>query len=254
MSKHIREESSKNRILSVERLSMKFGGLIAVNDVSLHVEKGEIVGLIGANGAGKTTLFNLIAGVYKPTAGKIFFEGHAVQGLPCQRMCHLGIGRTYQIVKPFSNLSVLDNVMVGALERHNRVARARAKAEEIIELVGLSHRRDVSGEHLNLPELKRMELARALATEPKLLLLDEVMAGLNPVENARVIDIVRKLNDRVGITVIVIEHVMKAIMTLSHRIFVLNQGRLIAQGAPEVVTNDPEVIKSYLGEKRYDKN
>lgn len=242
-----------SKMLEVTGLTKKFGGLTAVNNVSINVEKGEIVGLIGANGAGKTTLFNMVAGEYAPTEGKIVFNGKEIQGNPGYKMCHMGIGRTYQIVKPFSSLTVLDNVVVGALLKDSNVKRAREKARQVIELVGLGYRIDVVGADLNLPELKRLELARALATEPELLLLDEVMAGLNPADSDKMIELVKEIN-KTGVTIIIIEHVMKAIMRLSDRIYVLNQGRLIAQGKPEEVSQDPEVIKSYFGEKRYAKN
>lgn len=245
---------TKDALLRVEEVTKKFGGLTAVDQVSLHVEPGEIVGLIGANGAGKTTLFNMIAGAYHVTSGKIIFEGHEIQNMPSHKLARIGIARTYQIVKPFSNLTMLENTMVGALQKHSNVKEARQKAEEILELVEMSDRRDVRGENLNLPELKRMEVARALATEPKILLLDEVMAGLNPSDSERVIRLVQKINQESGLTIIIIEHVMKAVMTLSNRIYVLNQGRLIADGTPAEVTTHPEVIKSYLGEKRYAKN
>ena len=242
-----------SRLLDVQNLTKKFGGLTAVNDVSLYVDEGEIVGLIGANGAGKTTLFNMVAGDYVPTSGKVIFHGKEIQGKPSYQMCHMGIGRTYQIVKPFSSLSVLDNTLVGALLKDSNVKRAREKAREVVELVGLDYRMDVAGADLNLPELKRMELARALATEPELLLLDEVMAGLNPSDSDKMIELVKEINKK-GVTIIIIEHVMKAIMRLSDRIYVLNQGCLISKGTPEEVSNDPEVIKSYFGEKRYAKN
>lgn len=244
---------AKNTILNVEHLTKKFGGLVAVNDVSMHVDEGEIVGLIGANGAGKTTLFNMIAGAFAPTSGTITFQGTPIQGKPSHKICELGIGRTYQVVKPFRNLTVLENATVGALLKDSNVKRAKEKAREVCEMLGLGKRIDVVGGSLGLPELKRMEIARALCTEPKLLLLDEVMAGLNPSESEQAIELVRKIGDS-GITIIVIEHIMKAIMTLSDRIYVLNQGNLIAHGTPVEVSNDPEVIKSYLGEKRYAKN
>lgn len=241
------------KMLEVSGLTKKFGGLTAVNNVDLYVEKGEIVGLIGANGAGKTTLFNMIAGEFAPTSGKIIFNGNEIQGKPGYKMCHMGIARTYQIVKPFSNLSVLDNVAVGAMINDTNVNRAKEKAREVIDLVGLTYRIDVAGGDLNLPELKRLELARALATNPQLLLMDEAMAGLNPSDSDTMIELVKKINAS-GVTIIIIEHVMKAIMRLSHRIYVLNQGCLISKGTPEEVSNDPEVIKSYFGEKRYAKN
>lgn len=245
---------TEKALLRVEEVTKKFGGLTAVNQVSMHVNRGETVGLIGANGAGKTTLFNLIAGAYHVTSGKILFEGREVQNMPSHKLARLGIARTYQIVKPFSNLTMLENTMVGALQKHSRVEEARRKAEEVLELVEMGDRKNVRGENLNLPELKRMEVARALATEPKILLLDEVMAGLNPTDSGRVINLVRKIGKESGMTIIIIEHVMKAVMTLSDRVYVLNQGCLIAEGSPEEVTVNPEVIKSYLGEKRYAKN
>lgn len=241
-------------MLSVEKVTKKFGGLTAVNQVSMQVREGEIVGLIGANGAGKTTLFNMIAGAYPVTEGKILFDGREVQNVPSHKLAKIGVGRTYQIVKPFGNLTMLENTMVGALQKYPKVEDARKKVEEVLELVEMSDRRDVRGENLNLPELKRMEVARALATEPKILLLDEVMAGLNPADSERVIELVRKINKETGLTIVIIEHIMKAVMTLSNRIYVLNQGVLIAQGTPEEVSRNPEVIKSYLGEKRYAKN
>ena len=241
-------------LLQVEEVTKRFGGLTAVNQVSMHVKQGETVGLIGANGAGKTTLFNLIAGAYHVTSGRILFEGKERQNMPSHKLARIGIARTYQIVKPFSNLTMLENTMVGALQKHSRVEEARRKAEEVLELVEMGDRKNVRGENLNLPELKRMEVARALATEPKILLLDEVMAGLNPTDSGRVINLIRKIGKESGLTIIIIEHVMKAVMTLSDRVYVLNQGCLIADGSPEEVTADPEVIKSYLGEKRYAKN
>ena len=241
-------------LLQVEEVTKRFGGLTAVNQVSMHVKQGETVGLIGANGAGKTTLFNLIAGAYHVTSGRILFEGKEIQNMPSHKLARIGIARTYQIVKPFSNLTMLENTMVGALQKHSRVEEARRKAEEVLELVEMGDRKNVRGENLNLPELKRMEVARALATEPKILLLDEVMAGLNPTDSGRVINLIRKIGKESGLTIIIIEHVMNAVMTLSDRVYVLNQGCLIADGSPEEVTADPEVIKSYLGEKRYAKN
>lgn len=242
-----------SKVLEVQGLTKRFGGLVAVDHVDIYVEKGEIVGLIGANGAGKTTLFNMIAGEFPPTEGKILFKGKEIQGNPGYKMCSLGIGRTYQIVKPFSTLSVLDNTAVGALLKDSNVKRAKKKARAVVEMVGLGDRMDVAGADLNLPELKRLELARALATEPELLLLDEVMAGLNPSDSDKMIELVKDIG-KTGVTIIIIEHVMKAIMRLSDRIYVLNQGKLIAHGKPEEVSQNPEVIKSYFGEKRYAKN
>lgn len=239
-------------ILQTENVVKQFGGLVAVDNISIELHEGEILGLIGANGAGKTTLFNMISGSFRPTSGKIFFNGIRIDKLPPNKICKLGLGRTYQIVQPFLNLTVLENTMVGALLRNSSVKEARKKAEEILEFVGLSNRKDVVGGALNIPELKRMEVARALATEPKVLLLDEVMAGLNPTESEQVIELVRNIREN-GTTIVIIEHVMKAIMNLSDRIYVLNQGKLIATGTPSEITQNSEVIKSYLGEKSYAK-
>lgn len=237
-----------NLILDAQNLVMQFGGLVAVDNVSLNCAEGEIVGLIGANGAGKTTLFNMISGQLKPKSGKVIFRGKEIQGTPPHKACHMGIGRTHQIVQPFADLTVLENVMVGALMKHSAVNVSLKRSEEILEMVGLENRRDVKGGDLNLPELKRMELARALATEPTLLLLDEVMAGLNPTDCQGVVELILKIRDT-GVSVVLIEHVMKAVMSLSDRLYVLNQGKLISQGSVEDVTNDPAVIASYLGEK-----
>jgi len=237
-------------ILEVKNVTKKFGGLTANSDVSINLKEGEILGLIGANGAGKTTLFNMIAGAFHPTSGEIIFEGRHIEKLPAHEICKLGIGRTYQIVQPFSSLTVHENVMVGALLKTNNIAKASKKADEVLKQVGLWSKRDIQGKSLSLPELKRMEVARALATEPKVLLLDEVMAGLNPTESANVINLVWQIRDS-GITIIIIEHVMKAIMTLSDRIYVLNQGRLIAEGTPEEVAHNEEVQASYFGRKKY---
>ena len=240
-------------ILQVQNVTKQFGGLTAVDNVSLEVKKGEVIGLIGANGAGKTTLFNMIAGAFPPTSGKIIFEGKEIQNLPSHRICKLGIARTFQIVKPFLSLSVLDNTMVGALLWTSNLKEAKEISMEACKMVGMESRMDAIGAGLNLPELKRMQMARALATQPKILLLDEAMAELNPTESEKVIELVKQISKR-GITIIVIEHVMKAIMTLSERIYVLNQGHLIAHGTPQEITEHPEVIKSYLGDKRYAKN
>ena len=236
-------------ILETRNLIMRFGGLVATNNVSINCRKNEIVGLIGANGAGKTTLFNQISGQLKPDSGEVIFQGKEIQGCSPHQACRMGIGRTHQIVQPFADLTVLENVMVGALLKHSNVSVAREKADVILEQVGLVYRRDVKGGDLNLPELKRMELARALATEPTLVLLDEVMAGLNPTDCQGVVDLILRIREN-GMSIILIEHVMKAVMSLSDRLYVLNQGELISQGSVEEVTNDPAVIASYLGEKK----
>ncbi len=238
----------KKPILEVSHIVKQFGGLTAVNDVSLEVYDGEIIGLIGANGAGKTTLFNMIAGAFKPTSGVIRFDGRDIQGLPSNKICKLGIGRTYQIVRPFQQMTVLDNVTVGALNKHPRVKEAKERAAAVCDLLELGSRKDVVGANLTLPELKRMEMARALATEPRLLLLDEALAGLNPTESMRMVDVIKRIGVERHMTIVIIEHVMRAVMTLSDRIYVLNQGRLIASGTPDEVSKDPLVIRSYLGE------
>ena len=237
-------------LLSVENITMKFSGLVAVNDASLHVGEGEIVGLIGTNGAGKTTLFNVIAGDLQPTAGKVIYRGCEIQALPPHRICRLGITRTYQIVKPFTELTVLENVMVGAFLHSARTGEVRDRALAVLERVGLAALCNVVGKDLNLPQLKRLELARALATQPSLLMLDEVMAGLNPVESAKMIALVRSIGAQ-GTTLLVIEHVMKAIMSLSDRVYVMNEGRVIAEGPPQEVVRNPDVITSYLGARAH---
>ena len=239
------------RLLSVEGVTKKFGGLVAVNNANLYLDKSEIVGLIGSNGAGKTTLFNVIAGDLNPTSGKVVYQGSDIQSQPPHRICQRGVARTYQIVKPFSELTVLENVMVGAFLHTSKTSEVRDKALEVLEIVGLIERRNTVGKDLNLPQLKRLELARALATQPTLLMLDEVMAGLNPVESAKVIELVQNISTQQGITLLIIEHVMKAIMTLSDRVYVMNQGLVIAEGKPEEVVRNPDVIKSYLGDRAH---
>lgn len=238
------------RLLTAEHVTKRYGGLVAVNDVSVYVNKGEIVGLIGPNGAGKTTLFNILSGMQKCNAGNIMFNGHDITHKPVNQICRAGIGRTFQIVQPFENLTVLENVMVGAFVHMNSVEAARSRALEILELVGMRDLKDAPGRGLSLQYMKCMEVARALATSPKLLLLDEVMAGLNPTGIEAFVKTIKKIRDS-GVTIVVIEHVIKAIMSLSDRIYVLDQGRLIAEGQPDAVMSNEEVIKSYLGAKKY---
>lgn len=237
------------RILEVEHLTKRFGGLKAIDDVSIHLNEGEILGLIGANGAGKTTLFNMISGVFPPSEGKIILNGQEIQNMKPHKICELGIGRTYQVVQPFTNLTLKRNVMAGAL-LHHKMKEAEEIAEEIIERLGISHLANTEGSSLTLIQMKRMEIARALATEPKILLLDEVMAGLNPGERVELLETVADLK-KTGISIIIIEHVMKVIMSLSDRVYVLNQGKFLAEGTPEEVVSNPEVIKSYIGETKY---
>ena len=236
-------------LLSVDAVSKRFRGLRAVADVSFEVQPGHIVALIGPNGAGKTTVFNLISGTLAADSGEVRLAGARITGLRPDQICAAGVGRTFQLVKPFAGLSVLDNVVVGALVRTPRVREARGKALAILERLGLADRRNVPAATLTLPDRKRLEVARALATEPRLLLLDEVMAGLRPTETDRMIEVFRQLNAGEGLTILLIEHVMRAVMALSREIHVLHHGELIASGAPEDIVRDPAVLECYLGEE-----
>ena len=240
-------------ILTARGVTKKFGGLAAVSDVSFDLADGEILGLIGPNGSGKTTLVNVITGALPATAGDVRFRDRSLGALPSYAIGRLGVSRTFQVVKPFRNLTVLENVMVGALfgarGGPRQVAEARRQAAEVLEFVALAHRADASADALNVPERKRMELARALAMRPRVLLLDEVMAGLNPTEIDAAVELIKRIRDR-GISLIVIEHVMKAIRNLSDRILVLFHGEKLTEGTPGAVLNDPQVIAAYLG-RRY---
>jgi branched-chain amino acid transport system ATP-binding protein len=240
-------------ILSVRRLTKRFAGLVALSDVSFDLGRGEILGLIGPNGAGKTTLVNLISGAFRASEGELDFEGAPIGALPPHRRAKLGIGRTFQIMRPFPGLTVLDNVAVGALfgtgGGHRKLAIARELARQKLDFVGLAHRADRPAEALGGPDRKRLELAKALAMNPRLLLLDEVMAGLNLAELEAVIAIIRKVRDE-GVSVLVIEHVMKAIRSLSDRLLVLHHGEKIAEGEPQQVLADPTVVEAYLGRRR----
>jgi len=235
-------------LLEVRGLTKRFGGVQAVNRLDLTLAQGEVLGLIGPNGAGKTTAFNLLSGFLAPDAGEILFRGRSLRGLPPHTICQLGLARTFQIVRPFPRLSVLDNVMVGALARHPAAARARASARAVVERVGLGAKAAQPAAGLTLAERKRLELARALATEPRLLLLDEVMAGLNPTEIATIVALVGDIH-RGGVSILLIEHNMRAVMTLSHRIVVLNFGEQVAAGPPAAIANHPRVVEAYLGEE-----
>jgi branched-chain amino acid transport system ATP-binding protein len=233
-------------ILEIRHVSKFFGGLAANSDVSFHVEEGTIVGLIGPNGAGKTTLFNCITGYYAPSKGEVIFRGLRMNGLQPDRVCRLGMVRTWQKVRPLTNLTVLENVMVGALCRTNSLAEARRIAEEQLGVVRLGGKATVLAGALPIGERKKLEVARVLATRPKLLLLDEVMGGLNPAESEELIQLILDIRKQ-GITQMVIEHDMKAIMRMSENIVVLNSGEKLAEGMPQEIVNNPHVIEAYLG-------
>ncbi|MGD1214559.1 MAG: ABC transporter ATP-binding protein [Terriglobales bacterium] len=236
-----------NTILEVRGVSKRFGGLVAVSDVSFSIDEGEILGLIGPNGAGKTTLFNVVNGVYKANQGTITFAGKDITRCSPDQVVHLGLARTHQIVKPLNDLTVLDNVTVGACfgREYLDMGAARKVASEVLQRVGLE-RTDMMARSLTIAGKKRLEIARALAAKPKLLLLDEVLAGLNPTEVAAMIELVRKIRDS-GISVLMIEHLMQAIMSLSDRIVVLNLGRKLAEGKPDEVVHNSDVVEAYLG-------
>jgi branched-chain amino acid transport system ATP-binding protein len=238
-------------LLEARGLAKRFGGVQAVTGLDLDVAEGEVVGLIGPNGAGKTTVFNLLSGFLPPDAGAVRFRGRSVLGLKPHAICALGLARTFQIVRPFSRLTVLDNVLVGALARHADAGEARARARAVVERVGLGSKASTPAAGLTLAERKRVELARALATEPALLLLDEVMAGLNPTEIATLIGLIGDVRAS-GVSILLIEHNMRAVMTLSHRIVVLNFGERVAEGPPAVIAGHPRVIEAYLGEEYVD--
>ncbi len=234
-------------LLAVANLSKRFAGLVAVDQVSFEVAAGEIFAVIGPNGAGKTTLFAMIAGALAPDDGTVTFASARIDGLTPDAACRRGIARTFQIVRPFPALSVEDNVVIGALLRRADVPSARTHAWAVLEMLDLADKRGAIASSLTLPDRKRLEVARALATDPKLLLLDEVMAGLRPNEMDRMVATLKQLNRDTGITILLIEHVMRAVMALASRVLVLHHGATIAQGAPEAVVRDPAVIASYLG-------
>ncbi len=235
-------------LLELRSVTMRFGGLVANDNVSLTVGEGQIVSLIGPNGAGKTTLFNCISGVYKPTSGQILFDGHDITGWPPHRIARLGLVRTFQIVRTFRDMTVLENVMVGALLHTNNAGKAWQTAEEVLEFTGLYPKKDYPGSALTTADRKRLEVARALATRPRLLMLDEAMAGLNPTERQEAVNLLLKINAS-GITLLLVEHVMEVIMPISQWVFVLDYGKKIAEGKPEEIVKNEQVIKAYLGEK-----
>jgi branched-chain amino acid transport system ATP-binding protein len=233
-------------LLDIRGVTKRFRGLTAVDAVSFSVDEGEIFAVIGPNGAGKTTLFNLIAGVMRPDAGEIRFAGERSDGVAPHELCRRGLARTFQIVRPFPELTVMENATIGAMMRAADMDAARAHAGEVLRRLDLFDRRNAKAKSLTLPDRKRLECARALATEPRLLLLDEVMAGLRPTEVDRIVAILKEIN-RQGVTIILIEHVMRAVMALAGRIHVLHHGATIAEGAPDEVTRHPKVLESYLG-------
>lgn len=235
-------------MLDLKDLVKDFGGLRAVDSLNLSIEQGQILGLIGPNGAGKSTVFNCIAGVYPPTEGEIFFDGTRINNVKPWDLCRQGLARTFQIVKPFASKTVLYNVMVGSYVTTDKRSAAESKAVETLKALNLYEKKDVKAGNLTIADRKRLEIARALATDPKLLLLDEVMAGLRPTEVDEMVKIIRGLRDR-GITIFIIEHIMRAIMALSDRVVVIHFGQKISEGLPKEVASDEKVIKAYLGEE-----
>ncbi|MBF0371438.1 MAG: ABC transporter ATP-binding protein [Magnetococcales bacterium] len=231
----------------INGLVKRFGGLAAVNGVTCQVEPGEVFGLIGPNGSGKTTIFNLVSGYLNPTAGSVHFEGRRIDGLKPHKINHLGVARTFQVVKPLKRMTVTDNVITAAFSRTSSASQARAAAEEAMVFCGLDHRADVLAGGLTIGDRKRLEITRAIATRPRLILLDETFAGLNPSELDQALELIKKIKDS-GVTIIIVEHIMKVIMSISDRILAINFGQPIALGTPQEIAGHPEVAKAYLGE------
>ena len=234
-------------LLQATNVSKWFGGNPVLQDIHITIDRGEVVGLIGPNGAGKTTLFNVITGFIRPKTGRLFFDGREITGLRPEIISRMGLCRTFQITKPFGNIPVLQNVMIGILCREKSVKAAGRKAEAVLEFVGLAGKKDQLGRNLTISDRKRLEVARGLATSPRLFLLDEVMAGLTPHELQAMMELVQRIRES-GVTLLIIEHVMAAIMKLSQRVMVLDYGKMICSGDPQEVTCNPDVIKAYLGE------
>lgn len=235
-------------LLELDSVEKHFGGLVANRAVSFSVEEGSIVGMIGPNGAGKTTLFNCISGFFPPTSGRIQFAGQDIAGWPAERVTLAGLARTFQVVRTFPEMTVRENVIVGAFARTRRTATAKAVADELLDFTGLANRSQARGANLTIADKKRLELTRALATGPRLLMLDEVMAGLTPIERAEAVDLIRAIRQR-GVTIVLVEHVMEVLMPISDHVVVLDSGRLIAEGPPATIVQNPDVIAAYLGEK-----
>lgn len=240
--------SGGDPIITCEKVTRRFGGLVANDQIDMIVKRGEILGLIGPNGAGKSTLFNLIAGAFPPSSGTIRFDGRDITGLPAAQLCALGIARTYQVPRSFDSMSVIENVTVGAFVRYPRILQAREKAMAVLDYVGLARMADAAGSELTPPQKRRLEVARALATEPKLLLLDEVLTGLTPAEAQAGVELIRKVRET-GITIVMVEHVMEVVMPLVDRAVVLHLGKVLAEGAPSAVVRDEKVISAYLGDR-----
>mgnify|MGYP005810794311 CR=1 FL=1 len=235
-------------LLEVQGVTKRFGGLLANDGISFTVNSGEIVGIIGPNGSGKSTLFSCITGFYRPEAGRVVYQGKDITGRSADKICKEGIARTFQIVQVISDMTALENVMTGAFLRSAKKATARAKAEEVLAFTGLWEKRDMGATSLTIPDKKRLEVAMALATQPKLLMLDEAMAGLTPVELRQMLALVRKVREN-GVTLVIVEHVMEAVMELSDRVIGINSGRKIVEDVPQKVVVNPEVIRAYLGER-----
>lgn len=235
-------------LLEVQGITKRFGGLLANDNISFTVSDGEIVGIIGPNGSGKSTLFNCITGFYRPDAGRVLYQGRDITHLSADRICKMGIARTFQIVQVISDMTVLENVMTGAFLHSARKGAARAKAQEVLAFTGLWEKRDAVATSLTIPDKKRLEVSMALATQPKLLMLDEAMAGLTPVELKEMMTLVRKVQES-GTTLVIVEHVMEAVMELSHRVIGINSGRKIVEDVPEKIVVNPEVIRAYLGDR-----